>query len=167
MRCAREQDAEAVLGLLRELADEPVFTVYEPDEFVRTLDTERANIETYRADPGRLLLVAEVGGELAGQLTFRSGKYRRIAHVGEMGMSVAARWRGLGIGRALLSHLIQWATEHPVIEKINLRVFSNNDRAITLYRSMAFFEEGRREREIRIHSGVCVDDLSMARFVKP
>lgn len=166
VRSAKDHDAAALLGLLRELAHEPVFTVYEPDEMVRSLETERASIATYREELGRVMLVAEVGGELVGQLTFRAGKYRRIAHTGEMGMSVAAGWRGCGVGRAMLTCLIEWASVHPTVEKINLRVFANNERAIALYRSMGFVEEGRRKGEIRIHSGLCVDDLTMARFVR-
>jgi len=166
VRSAENRDAAAVLDLLRELAHEPVFTVYEPDEMIRSLETERASIATYREEPGRLMLVAEVGGELVGQLTFRAGKYRRIAHAGEMGMSVRANWRGRGVGRALLTCLIEWASVHPRVEKINLRVFASNERAIALYRSMGFVEEGRRAGEIRIHSGLRVDDLTMARFVR-
>lgn len=166
VRTAEDRDAHGLLGLCRELAREPIFTVYEPDEVVRTLEGERLRIAKYRESAGRLLLVAQIGGELAGELTFRAGRYRRLARAGDLGMSVSVRWRGRGVGRALLASAIDWARSDPVIEKINLRVFANNERALALYRSMGFTEEGRRAREIRIGPGVYVDDISMARFVK-
>jgi RimJ/RimL family protein N-acetyltransferase len=50
------------------------------------------------------------------------------------------------------------------IEKLSLAVFAENQRAIALYKSCGFVEEGRRKGEFRV-GGRAVDDLLMARWV--
>ncbi|WP_250159645.1 GNAT family N-acetyltransferase [Bacillus toyonensis] len=50
----------------------------------------------------------------------------------------------MGIGSKLLSHFIEWAKEQEGLEKICMDVFSNNERAINLYKRLGFKEEGRK-----------------------
>jgi RimJ/RimL family protein N-acetyltransferase len=71
----------------------------------------------------------------------------------------------MGIGTALLQTLIDWAEANPLIEKIGMAVFANNERAIRLYRKLGFVEEGRRPREMKLGPGWYVDDVLMYRFV--
>jgi len=71
-----------------------------------------------------------------------------------------------GIGRALLLALILWAQQQPAIEKLCLEVFTTNTRAITLYQALGFQEEGRLVKQIKLGTGIYVDTLRMARFVK-
>lgn len=61
---------------------------------------------------------------------------------------------------------IEWASAHPVIEKIGLGVFSNNAGAINLYKKLGFVEEGRRVREIKIGTDDYVDSILMYKLVK-
>ncbi|MBA4494909.1 GNAT family N-acetyltransferase [Paenactinomyces guangxiensis] len=79
-------------------------------------------------------------------------------------MSVRKDWRNKGIGRVLLETLLQWAENHPRIEKVFLEVFVTNEWAIHLYRQMGFVTEGRRVKQVQLHDGEYVDDLIMARF---
>jgi len=98
-------------------------------------------------------------------LSFENGPHRRIAHRGTCGFSVAKQWRGKGIGTTLLQTLIEWAGANPLIEKVGLAVFANNEQAIRLYRKLGFVEEGRRPREMKLGPGQYVDDIMMYRFV--
>ncbi|WP_460415302.1 GNAT family N-acetyltransferase [Planifilum fimeticola] len=99
---------------------------------------------------GRLYLIAEVDGELAGMLQFQPGKRKRNAHAGEFGMSVRKKYWGMSIGRKLLQGLLQWARQTGKIRKINLRVRADNERAIRLYRSVGFKVGGTISREFCI-----------------
>ena len=67
---------------------------------------------------------------------------------------------------ALLVALITWAEQHPVLEKVCLQVFATNTRAIALYTSLGFKEEGRQRRDVKLETGVYVDVFLMAKFVK-
>ena len=73
--------------------------------------------------------------------------------------------RGKGIGRALMTACLEWAEDNAQIAKIGLNVFTDNERAIDLYRRFGFEEEGRRLREYRMADGTWRDDLLMYRFV--
>lgn len=82
-------------------------------------------------------------------------------------MSVLKEFRNKGVGRALIEVILTWAQTHPTIEKVGLAVLATNERAIYLYKSLGFVEEGRRIKEIKIGSNNYVDDILMYKFVKP
>ena len=63
-------------------------------------------------------------------------------------MSVRKQYWGLGIGSLMLDALIAWARDTQIIKKINLRVRTDNQRAIALYERKGFVFEGTIRREI-------------------
>jgi RimJ/RimL family protein N-acetyltransferase len=166
IRCAQPSDAAPLANLLQEVAGELAYTVAERDE-LPSPEELRLRIEDRARHPGRVMLVAATeGGELIGELDAGCGQRRRIAHRLRFGLSVAHPWRGMGVGRALIERLLDWATLHPTVEKVVLGVFAENRAAIALYEKLGFSIEGRRIREFRIAPGVYADDLIMARHVK-
>ncbi len=166
IRSATEDDAAALITLDRRVVEAGVGTIYEPDEVDDDLDARRRRIRKYLKAPRDHLIVAERAGEVIGEASFRAGHSRRTHHHGLLGLSVAPAWHRRGVGRALMTALIDWCREHPDIERVCLWVFSNNAPALSLYRSLGFVEEGRRVREIRFAPGEYCDDLVMAMFVK-
>ena len=166
IRTAQADDAEAILAYIRPVAEETEFFVIQPDEFPPTVKEEQAWIQDHVDHPGKILLLAEADGTIIGSVTFEAGNFRRIAHRGNLGISVAKEWRGRGIGMALLESLLDWATASPAIEKVCLDAFASNLRAIGLYRKLGFTEEGRRIKDIKRGSDEYIDTISMYRFVK-
>ena len=94
--------------------------------------------------PQQIVLLAEAGGTIIGNVSFENGPCRRIAHRGTLGIAVVKEWRGRGVGTALLETLLAWATTETLIEKVGLEVFTTNAEAIRLYRKLGFVEEGLR-----------------------
>ncbi len=165
VRSAVPDDAIRLLTYIRSVAAETSFFIMQADEFDYTEDQERQWIQDHSDDPGKLLLVAEISGEIIGSLSFENGQYKRIAHRGILGISVARQWRSKGIGKALLGILIEWAEANPLIEILRLSVFANNQKAIGFYRKLGFIEEGQRVKELKLGSNEHVDDILMYRFV--
>jgi RimJ/RimL family protein N-acetyltransferase len=167
VRCAVAEDASALCDLYRDVDATTDFFVTQADE--RDVDPEsRARwLGALAADPGALVLLAEVEDLLVGSIDCRAYARRRMAHVAALGMQVRSGWRGRGVGTALLEALLDWARAHPTIEKVALGVFSTNARAIALYRRLGFVEEGRDVREYRLGPGRYADNVRMALFVKP
>ena len=60
----------------------------------------------------------------------------------------AKEYWGLGIGSLMLDTLIEWARETGIIRKINLRVRTDNRRAVRLYEGRGFVGEGKVSKEI-------------------
>ncbi len=165
IRTARPEDATAILDHVRAIFAEGEFVLSTLDDFHMTDEQETVWLQANRDDPGDLVIVAEHEGRIIGMLNFQSERRKRVRHHGELGMSVNRAWRDQGVGRALLLALIAWAEQHPVLEKLCLQVFATNSRAIALYTSLGFVEEGRQVRDIKMEAGDYVDVLMMARFV--
>jgi len=144
------EDAAAILEYVEAISRETDFLSFGPDEFGITLAQERAIIREYEAADNRLLLVGKVGDELAAMLTFGGGPRPRNRHAGEFGISVRRAYWSRGIASALIDSLVDWARASAVITKINLRVRTDNMRAIALYERKGFVLEGTITREIRV-----------------
>ncbi|WP_165423639.1 GNAT family N-acetyltransferase [Ktedonosporobacter rubrisoli] len=166
IRSAQTEDARQVLMLAHSVMAESAFLLTTPEEFRYTIEDEKLWIQNVCASLADVIILAENDHQLIGMLNFMHGVRKRIAHQGELGMSVAAQWRGQGVGKALLQSLIEWGEAHPLIEKLCLQVFASNTRAIALYTSLGFEQEGRLKRQIKLLDGTYVDLLAMARFVK-
>ena len=80
--------------------------------------------------------------------------------IGEIGMMVAADWRGRGVGTALVAAAIERARARD-LHKLTLSVFPHNEAAIALYRKFGFVEEGRRTKHIRRANGELWDLIEM------
>ncbi len=103
---------------------------------------------------------------LVGGLLFRGQEKHRMRHHGTFGIATDAAWRGRGVGRAMIEALLDWAADHPFLEKVCLFCFETNRKAQALYRSMGFMREGLSVRHFQMSPGQYVDDVSMSIFVK-
>ena len=103
-----------------------------------------------------IALVAETGGEPVGQLDLRLAPYG----VADLGMLVAAGWRGRGVGTALLAEGIERARTAGA-HKIALQVWPHNAAAIALYERFGFQREGYLRRHYRRRSGERWDAVIM------
>jgi RimJ/RimL family protein N-acetyltransferase len=88
-----------------------------------------------------LMIKAEVEGQIVGMASIRRTPRPRIRHVGELGISVLARYWGTGLGKSLLRYTLSQASSVGV-SKVELRVRQDNARAIRLYESVGFQIEG-------------------------
>jgi RimJ/RimL family protein N-acetyltransferase len=166
VRCPVPEDADQLLDYAHVVLQESEYFLLAPDELQFTVEEEQAWIREHTADEGQILLAADADGLIVALLGFENGPQRRVAHRGTLHVSVAAAWRGRGIGRILLETLLEWATINPLIEKVTLSVMASNHRALGLYRKLGFQEEGRLAREIRISPEHYEDELLMCKFVK-
>ncbi len=79
-----------------------------------------------------------------------------------MGMGLKSNWRGQGLGRRLLQATLERASATG-ITRVELSVHASNARAIGLYRSIGFVEEGRLQRA-RLIDGRFEDIILMAKL---
>lgn len=161
IRSALERDAESYLTLGKSIMAEEIYTLTQPHELNFTIEQEANWIKSKIDNEFHLILVAEIDGEVIGQLDFSNGHRERIAHTGDFGMGVKREFRGIGVGSLLLKALIDWAKSNPKIEKINLCVHQTNDRAIVTYKKIGFQVEGLRTKDLKYPNGVYVDTVLM------
>ena len=162
VRDARARDARPLARLLDAVAAEPQATLLMiPGQF--GAGHWRRRIADALAEPRCLQLSAELDGELVGNLGLRPDPHPCSGHVACVGMSVGERWRGLGVGGALLETSATWAGANAV-RKLALGVFPENRRAIGFYERHGFVREGLRRAQYD-RGGQYHDEVLMARFL--
>jgi putative acetyltransferase len=78
-------------------------------------------------------------------------------------MAVPSAWQGKGVGSALMSVLCGFADGWLNVIRLELTVYSDNERAIALYRQFGFEIEGTH-CAYALRAGRYVDALAMARI---
>lgn len=144
-------DAEEMIDYLNIISTESDFLTFGKGEVRVTIEEERKTIEDCLTSDNKLFIVAEINEKIVGNLVFRGGVKSRTKHAGEFGVSVLKEYWGLGIGKKLITYLIDWATHTNIIKKINLRVREDNKKGIELYQGLGFKVEGLVTRDF------CVD----------
>jgi RimJ/RimL family protein N-acetyltransferase len=153
VREATLADVDAVVAILVEVAGEGRWIGTEAP-----FDVERRRrrmVEDVEGDDA-IVLVAEAGGVPVGQLGLRLAPYG----VAELGMVVAAGWRGRGVGTALLAEAVERARKAGA-HKIALQVWPHNAAALALYERFGFRREGYLTRHYRRRSGELWDAVVM------
>jgi RimJ/RimL family protein N-acetyltransferase len=161
IRRPTEDDAENIIIYTKILfsSTDQVLTTLE--EYNITIEAERLWINSFKENPNALVLIAEIKSEIVGMLFFISNPKRKTSHTGEFGVSVHPRFQGCGIGRILIELLLSWARENSQIEKVYLSVLHTNQKAIHLYKSLGFIEEGRQIKGVKQLSGEYADIVQM------
>ncbi len=133
-----------------------------------TLQTPYVGVEARRArhlslPPGHTIVGAVIDGKVIGTAGLHPEANRRRAHVASIGMAVHDAYAGRGAGRALLAAVLDLADRWQNYSRIELTVWSDNDRAIRLYEAAGFVREGLH-RGYAFRDGEYVDAICMARL---
>jgi ribosomal protein S18 acetylase RimI-like enzyme len=165
IRTARPEDAPELAAAERAIARVPGMLASRPEEI------DDANIlkmiVDLEAHERGIYLVAERGDAIVGHALLESLPLAVTSHVVRLTIAVHEGHQGQGVGRALMDELLRWARASPWVEKVELQVRSSNARALALYRSLGFVEEGRKTRRLKIGPNAYIDDIYMAMWVGP
>jgi L-phenylalanine/L-methionine N-acetyltransferase len=113
------------------------------------------------------MLVAEVEEDgvkkVVGVIAMNVYKNPRLSHSASIGISVHTEYQSKGIGRALFNKIIDLADNWLMLVRLELSVFTDNERAINLYKSQGFEIEGIK-KYAAIRNGKYEDEYMMARY---
>jgi RimJ/RimL family protein N-acetyltransferase len=132
----------------------------------QTIEKEQEHIQNYYDDENKLMVITEIDGQVVSMSNIECGRRQRCRHVGQVGISILAQYRRLGLGTSIMQAMINWAVAHPVIEKLALGVWATNEPAFRLYQKMGFVEEGRKVREVKYACGYYDDCILMYKWCK-
>jgi RimJ/RimL family protein N-acetyltransferase len=152
-------DAEQIVNFLNTVGGETDFLTFGANEFPLSAAAEKETITECLEHNICLMLVGKVGDEIASQLFLQRSKTPRLAHMGDVGISVSKKYWGHSIGRHMMLAAIEWAKTNGVT-KIQLQVRTDNERAVQLYKKLGFIIEGTVTRALKI-GGVYFDDYLM------
>jgi len=138
-----------------------------PEVYQDTLQLPHPSLEMWQervaARPGRRHLVACLEGRVVGHMALDVMENPRRSHVATFGISVAADMQGRGVGRRLMSEMVNLCDNWLRIERIELTVFTDNPAAVALYKSFGFEIEGTGKK-FALRNGEYVDAYYMARM---
>ncbi|TCL58282.1 RimJ/RimL family protein N-acetyltransferase [Hydrogenispora ethanolica] len=160
IREAEKEDASRIVDYTNQVGKETDNLTFGEDGYGISAEMEASYIESFSKIDNRLMLCAFIDGNLVGHLSFTGGVRPRTRHAGEFGITVLKQHWGKGIGTQLLNYLIAWAKQGRIIRKINLKVRSDNQRAIRLYQKAGFVASGTNTREFCI-AGKFYDSVAM------
>ena len=112
-----------------------------------TFETDAPNWERWDGAHLKIArLVARESNEVIGWAALSPVSTRRVyAGVAEVSVYVAARARGRGVGRQLLTALIS-ESERSGVWTLQAGIFPENESSIALHEACGFRKSGRRER---------------------
>lgn len=146
IRNADAPDGAAVYENFNQTHAETDYLLSYPDENSYDPEQEARFLEEKTQSGNEIELVALVDGKVAGTAGIEAvGKKYKLMHRAEFGISILRDYWGLGLGRALARACIGCAKEAGY-EQLELNVVSENERAVSLYRSLGFEEYGRNPR---------------------
>ena len=149
IRPAKASDAAGWIALLKLVSNEGRFLALENVNLDQRGVARYFKRESWSETAASIVAVS--GKTVVGQLTMHREK-GVWAHVAELGMSVAADFRRMGVGSALIDCACRWARDFDV-EKISLNVFPHNASAIALYEKKGFVREGLRKKQAKLSYG--------------
>ena len=165
LRSANIEDAQLLVDYLKTVCGETRFLLCDPDEIKYTAESEVEFINEKNSSEDSMLILAFVGGEFAGNCSFRPiGSRRRAKHRADIGIALYQKYTGFGLGRLMLEQLLGKIKELGY-EQAELTVVSGNDRAYHLYDSLGFKECGRIPNANRYRDGSYADDIHMVKML--
>ena len=129
-----------------------------------TVDAWRKTVEKWVTDEQMHVFVVDLGGKVVGAITLRVGQGRE-SHVGEVDMAVHDAYQGQGLGKMLLLAVIDLADNWLNLVRLEVNVYTDNERAINLFKRFDFEIEGRK-RCGAFRRGSYIDSYIMGR-VRP
>ena len=166
IRRLNQQDAEPYRQLRSEALElEPwAFTESIAEHQSMALETIQHRLGAGASD-GDFVLGAFDGGQLIGIAGFFRRRGEKIRHRGEVwGVYIAKRYRGRGIGRALLAELVRQLREESDLEQVALGVSVGNVSARRLYESLGFESYGRETHALKIGDAYVDEELMVLYF---
>jgi putative acetyltransferase len=127
-----------------------------------TVDSWRKSIETWAMDEHMHLFVADINGKTVGFIRLEVG-IGRESHMGSLTMAVHDMYQGQSIGKMLLLTVIDLADNWLNLQRLEVDAYTDNDRAINLYKRFDFEIEGKK-RCSAFRNGAFIDSYVLGRL---
>lgn len=152
IRKALPSDAEKILEYCKLVGSESDNLTFGAEGITSmTVEKESAYLGSILNSDSQLYLVAEDSGEIVGTAVFSAFAKPRLAHRGEISISVRKNMWGQHIGSQFMERIIDFARSNKKIEIISLEVRSDNRRAISLYKKFGFETVGTFDGFMKIN----------------
>lgn len=140
-----------------------------PDLYICTCQFPYPSVTTWKkrltefAEQGVPNFVATIDDQVAGHLALILDSHPRRRHIVSFGIGVGAEYSGKGVGKLLINTAIDYAFNWLAATRLELEVYSDNEKGLHLYKKLGFEVEGIR-RNAAFKEGKYCDVVMMARL---
>ena len=166
IRKAIKGDAKEVLDYLNIVGGESDNLLFGANGFTMTVQQEEEIIESTNNSKTSVFLVGLIDNKIVSIGSIFSPKRERVAHQGNLGISVLKRFWGIGIGTRLMEAMIDFAKDSQQLEILHLAVKADNCNAIAMYKKLGFQQIGLYPKFYKIN-GLYYDDILMNLYLAP
>lgn len=165
IRPTQPNDAAQLLQVMKEIGSQTDFLIMDEKGLSLTKEQLARQLAAFLESPNNLSLVALAGEKIIGAASVMAEENPRIAHIGEVGISILKEFWGMGLGAAMMEEIIWWAEDSGIIRRLELTVQTRNQRAYHLYRKYGFVVEGKLQRSFLTPQNEFVSAYLMARLI--
>lgn len=155
----RGENAAEILEYLKIVGGETHFLLMDENGLGISEEREAKILEAAYVEPRGGMHFGKINREIACMFSLSCHPRRRLAHTGEIALSVRKKYWHIGVGSAIMEALIELAKEAS-LKNVELGVYADNERAIALYRRFGFEEIGRHRGKIYV-DGEYYDEVLM------
>lgn len=167
IRSIKPEEAAELLRLMKQTSGESLGMLRYPDDTFPSVGMEEKYLEHVMGSDNSAQIGAYVDGKLIGAAGVNCpgvGK-RKVLHRCEIGLSIEKKYWDQQIGTRMIEALIELA-QRVGYEQMELEVFTDNDRAIHLYKKMGFEIYGTRPNAMKLDDGTYQDEHLMVKYLK-
>lgn len=165
LRSPNEHDAEKMIEYLKMTSGETHFMVRYAEEVNITIDKEIEILRNKLDSHQDMMIGAFINNELAGNTNISCvGNYSKLKHRAVFGICIKEKYWNKGIGNILIKEIIEQAKQIGY-EQIELGVFSDNEKAIALYKKHGFEVWGNTKNAFKLKDGTYCDEITMGRMI--
>ncbi len=161
IRQAEINDAEKLLNCIKIYIPQSTYIPKLQQEILLSIDQEKEWIASFMTSKNSILLIAEYENEIIGNIDLTGSRRKAMEHTAVIGMGMLKEWRNAGLGTTLLSAVVDWARQNPILELIWLQVYTENKAALNLYKKTGFEERGILKNFFK-HNNTYFHNLTMS-----
>ncbi|GAA0177114.1 GNAT family N-acetyltransferase [Clostridium sediminicola] len=165
IRNAQLGDEQGLIDQMKIVDSETKFLAREPGEFNFSLEQEREFIKNTAKDENSLFLIGEIDSRIIANCSVGViSNNKRYLHRAAMGIAVCKDYWRNGIGKKMMQECIKWCKEKG-IEQLELEVVTENNRAVSMYKSLGFQIYGTKKHALKYGNGTYADEYYMILFL--
>lgn len=165
IRETQPEDAAGLKAAMEQIGSETDFLVMDEAGMQLSPELLAGQLTLIAESANNLSLVALDGKRIIGSASVLAESQPRVAHIGEVGISILKEYWGMGLGAYMMEELILWAEASGIIRRLELMVQVRNERAVKLYEKFGFTIEGTLKRGARSDEGQFLDVYLMSLLI--
>ncbi|MCI8326983.1 MAG: GNAT family N-acetyltransferase [Lachnospiraceae bacterium] len=165
LRSPNEHDAEQMLSYFLTVSEESYFMINYPEEILFTEEEEKELLIKKAESATDIMIAAVINNKIIGNSSlYCYCDKKKMRHRSCIGVAIEKEYQGKGLGDLLVRETILMAKQIG-FSQIELGVFSDNEKALNLYKKYGFERWGCTRQAFLLKDGTFRDEIVMGLMI--